>query len=221
MAVTPISSTPIFRDSLDVTIVTWADFLYAVQISGGGRTLDTQEIWGDGSLVQARFNIDLSGGESVNVTLLEDYSIYVREESEAQAIYVELDDVTLSNIPDNCADGESEEQWFNPGDDPINTQVYATFAAYCEADNSEVVIYNVDTVNGKGSAVITFALADLPVDLPESNVLLASGGVNLYYLMIGALMAIGAPAADTKAYALAWDSCPAGYAQAYIRTTPC
>src|SRR5690606_26802243 len=65
--------------------------------------------------------------------------------------------------------------WFEPGDDRINRQAYATSSIYCDAENSRVIICRIGA-NGRGAEALSVPYADLPDTPTGANVLIAQNG---------------------------------------------
>ena len=109
-----------------------------------------------------------------------------------------------------------QSRWFDPGDDRINRQAYASAAVYCDADHSQLVVYSIDA-KGNGQQTIVVPYAELPAAPTGANVLVTQqGGVSIYRLVSGEYQLIGQPDAEGKQYVAVWDGCPYTYLNAYI-----
>jgi len=112
--------------------------------------------------------------------------------------------------------GVGGEQWFEPGDDRINRQAYATASIYCDADNSRVLVLGISpTVIG--NELLSVPYAELPAAPTDSNVLIAqNGNVSLYRLTTGEYQVNSGPDAEGKTYVVVWNGCPMTYQNTYI-----
>ena len=112
-------------------------------------------------------------------------------------------------------DGGSD-QWFEPGDDRINRQAYATASIYCDADNSRVLVLGISpTVIG--NELLSVPYASLPATPTDSNVLIAqNGNVGFYRLTTGEYQVNAGPDAEGKTYVVIWNGCPMTYQNTYI-----
>lgn len=110
----------------------------------------------------------------------------------------------------------SNPQWFDPGDDRINRQAYATASIYCDADNSRVLVLGISpTVIG--NELLSVPYADLPPTPTDSNVVIAqNGNVTFYRLMTGEYQVNSGPDAEGKTYVVVWNGCPMTYQNTYI-----
>jgi hypothetical protein len=123
--------------------------------------------------------------------------------------------IKVSDSGDQCF-GTNGTKWFEPGDDRINRQAYAAAAIYCDAENSQLVVYGIDA-KGNGQQTIVVPYADLPETPADSNALITQqGGVSVYRLVSGEYQLVGAPDAEGKQYVAVWDGCPYTYLNAYI-----
>ena len=115
-------------------------------------------------------------------------------------------------------EGEPEITWFEPGDDRINRQAYASVAIYCNAANGQLEIYAIDA-EGNGSLALAVPYADLPAtpDAATGNVGIAqAGNIALYRLTTGEFQVNAGPDSEGKTYVVIWDACPYTQIAAYI-----
>lgn len=113
--------------------------------------------------------------------------------------------------------GEIIVTWFEPGDDRINRQAYASAAVYCDTDNSRVAIYGIDA-DGVGFPAIFVPYADLP-DTPSGQdghrLISQFENVSFYRLTTGEYQVNAGPDSEGKSYVAIWDGCPQSYLNAY------
>lgn len=108
------------------------------------------------------------------------------------------------------------DEWFEPGDDRINRQAYATASIYCDVDNSRVLILGIDAT-GHGTEVLSVPYADLPATPTGSNLLIAqNANIAFYRLTSGEYQVNAGPDAEGKTYVAIWNGCPMTYQNAYI-----
>lgn len=104
---------------------------------------------------------------------------------------------------------------FEPGDNRINVQAYASAAIYCDDANQRVAIYGIDGA-GVGFPAIFTPYASLPAT-PAENVLIDSyDNIRFFRLNSGEYQLNVGPDAEGKQYLVIWDGCPTTYVNAYI-----
>lgn len=114
-------------------------------------------------------------------------------------------------VPSDC--GEGNNTFFDPGDDRINKQAYASFALYCDADNSEVDVYTI--VEGEGVYGFSVPYSDLTAS-SEAGVIASFAGINFERNANGGYFVYGGVNADGKVYGFEFDGCEPTSGQAYI-----